>query len=455
MRRKLNCTITSYIYKSKDKWLFFCFFLAMFMFHIALKTNISDDGIHGQYLENQNIFERAYDLYFKVNGKVLPDLCAAIFTYLPSIFWKIINSLMYVILGYLIYYLFLNNKHNKEDSIILAFVVTFFLPLNLVVSAGYVAGSTNYIWTAVMMLVAFVPLYKNIMQEKIKNKHIIWYILAAIYAGNQEQSLAIMLTMYSLLVVFFLKKKTTYLVYIQMFVMCVSMILLFISPGHQQRSVTYHQFVMPNYQMLTFFDKLHLGITSTFAHFLSYYQHIFGVFCLLLCVSVFLRYRGVLARLFAIVPLLWMVLILAKEYLVQVFPKLSEVVNIFCFTPEWGYGLPDYKYIDTGSFTDYRYYLPVIVTIIVVGMIFVDFSLAFENVNQRIIMMLIFMAGICSRIIMAFSPTLYGSSYRTFSFMYLSLMIIIAVLAKQLLDRYNDKKTVILSLIAISAGMGY
>ena len=64
---------------------------------------------------------------------------------------------------------------------------------------------------------------------------------------------------------------------------------------------------------------------------------------------------------------------------------------------------------------------------------------------------IIFLAGFASRMIMAFSPTLYASSTRTFIFMYFSIIICGTFIFKEIL---NNMETVKISkLIAITGAI--
>ena len=145
---------------------------------------------------------------------------AAIFTYLPSVLWKLADSLMYLLIAYCIYTLFLKNNSSKDSEDrdkMLACIATIFLPLGLIVSAGYVAGSVNYIWTSAMLLTSIIPFQKHFTNQKLKKWEYFVYPLATIYACNQEQSLSLLLTFHVLLICYsFLRKiKLNKYIYIQ------------------------------------------------------------------------------------------------------------------------------------------------------------------------------------------------------------------------------------------------
>lgn len=98
--------------------------------------------------------------------------------------------------------LFYDNKDSKENCIITAIVMTLFIPLKLITSAGYVAGSINYIWTGAMLLTALLPFKKSVTGQAITKVEGVLYLLAALYCSNQEQSMALLITFSALLLLY-------------------------------------------------------------------------------------------------------------------------------------------------------------------------------------------------------------------------------------------------------------
>ena len=105
--------------------------------------------------------------------------------------------------------------------------------------------------------------------------------------------------------------------------------------------------------------------------------------------------------------------------------------------------MPDYRYIDAYTYTNWKSYVPLALALFILGLVLLEVLWSFGRDSKGIIFLLIFGAGFCSRIIMGFSPTLYGSSYRTFVFLCLALGFCIAILLDKLLLEADRLKTVL------------
>lgn len=443
--------IIAQIKKLKINYIMLIFAACMLLLHIKCYTNLGDDAVHSSYLEKMSIFERAYELYFNVNGKVLPDLAAAIFTYIPSIFWRIVDVGMYLIIALCIYNIFLAKGEKHQYNLLSCCVMSLFLPLSLIESTGYVAGTTNYIWSGAMLLVAFLPFKKAFCKDKIKKWEYIVFLFATVYACNQEQSMALLIVL-SLLIICYCwikKKRLNKYIYVQTIFAGFCMLLMFLSPGHQARADSFSIFRIPNYPMLNIIDKLHLGITSTCSHFIGNFQYIFAFFSILLFLNVKEKNRDRFSLCFGALPLLWNVILLAFQFLCDRWPILSE---LFCSHPYNSYGLSDFGYITPITYQNFLYYVPIVISIIIGIAVLVDIMMVFNSFEMQMISSLILIGGFVSRIVMGLSPTLYGSSFRTFSFMYMSLIIVSAMLLKEYSMKDNDN--VLLIIAATMAGMG-
>ena len=110
--------------------------------------------------------------------------------------------------------------------------------------------------------------------------------------------------------------------------------------------------------------------------------------------------------------------------------------------------MPAYRYIDASSYGSWQSYLPLAAALLILGLVFLEVFWAFGRGKAGACLFLTLAAGFCSRVVMGFSPTLYGAYYRTFLFLYLALGICIAMVLDRLL-REGGRARAALALSAV------
>lgn len=418
------------------------FFILMAILHWNMSLDVSDDGIFKDVLNNITLREHISNLYFITNGKIFPDSMAAIFTYLNPIIWKTLNIAILFLIAVCIHKLFVPSK-----PLVLCTVVIFLMDFNLLPSAGYVATSANYVWTSAATLVSLLPLKYAGKFVKCPWMYPIC-IIAGIYAGNQELSGAIVVTVYTLFLGACLVKREKFYKYIwvQYGVSILSLVFLFTAPGHINRSSAYHQFCIPEYLTLDFYEKFIRGITSTASVIVTGQTLIWPLFCFLLMLVVWIKNKEPMIRLLSVIPI-------AGSLILGNFQKIllpEKVIDKFSYYTSWSYSVPDYRSIDAVTYTKWYSYIPLLTALILLGLVVLQIAWAFGKTKKGIILFLTFAAGFCTRIAMGFSPTIYGSSFRTFIFLYIALGICIVMLLDEII---TSKDRIKLLLGGIAAGI--
>lgn len=116
---------------------------ALLALHWDMSLNLSDDGIFQDALNQMSLADYMAYLYLYVNGKVFPDAMAAIFTWLYPWVWKITDILMYLVIAACMNHYFAPDRKTSLPGCLAVLL----LPFSILNSAGWVATSTNYIWT--------------------------------------------------------------------------------------------------------------------------------------------------------------------------------------------------------------------------------------------------------------------------------------------------------------------
>ena len=184
-----------------------------------------------------------------------------------------------------------------------------------------------------------------------------------------------------------------------------------------------------------------MGFSSTLFEFIMKPNCIFFIFSLLLFFCVYLKFKNTCYSFIAIVPLAcsfifgFLVNVVGEE-----FPNLVYIKN--SMTP---YG--------TGLRLEPRTWIPDIILVCVCLSVVISLYILFENKKIFLLTVFILLLGFGSRMVLAFSPTIWASGSRTFIFMYLSIVICSTILYQKLKLEKNKIDIKIFNYIIFVLGM--
>lgn len=392
------------------------FFIILVIFHLTLKTNVYDDV----YFKTFKISELDSFLTMRYNmwsSRVFIDAAMVIFLNLPKILWCIVDSLALTIIAWSISYIFSNNLLKNK---LLSIGIVLIYPFIQMGEAGWYATTINYLWPMACMLIAMLPI-KNIIIEKQEKK---WmypiYIIAAIFACNQEQSCALML---GFLVLFnfyfiFIKKQKKILPILLLGIAIASIIFILTCPGNKIRVLEETKKWFPTFENFTIIHKLFLGFNSGLAIMIFKQNIIFFLF------STILAYLGIkeekiFKKICFFFPLL---IILGINVFINYFgglgTKLAGITQTFS---SFAAHMP---YVSISSKKNIMILLLTLITIS--SIIYALYNIyQKEPIEKRLFVLILFIAGFLSVVILGFTPTIYASGERTYAFLnYIMLMII-------------------------------
>jgi hypothetical protein len=434
-------------------------FLALLAVHIPMQLNISDDGNFGTYLENMSLWELMARIYLTGSGKVLPDAAGALFAYLPWWIWKVLDSGIRTGMAACIVYVFTDRSMLGRW---IGVVAVLFYPNSLLLSAGYCVTSTNYVWTAAAVLFTLVILRDVSDGVRVKPWKKLAAIACCVYGANQEQGAAILIASHMVFIVYAVisGRKVNPVVYVNLGVAVAVLAVFVTSPGFRLKSVPVCNTVaLPYFTTMGFMDKVLLGFTTTCAHFMSGWNIVWLVFLLLLGVLgfvVMLRNAGRVSKVSRLVPLISVLPLCAYLGILFLFPKLGRY---FYNVTEWSFGMGDFLPVDTANFNDWKAYVPVVAAILMLAVLMLGMYCIYGGCVKTLLMMVVFMAGLCSRMTMGFSYTVFGSGSRTFTYMYFCLIVLIVVLGIDVVrlafagNNAARKAPAVVSVRIVSAGI--
>lgn len=343
--------------------------------------------------------------------------------------WILIEALMVTLAGYSISRIFV--KDNKKENNIMLVAMILIYPILCMNSAGWAATTVNYMWPLATGLFALIPIKKIWDGEKIKFLEYPLYVLALIFAGNQEQSCAILFGLYMLFSVLIVSKnkKIHPFMIIQSVMIIASLIFILTCPGNSVRTQSEIVNQFKDFEMLTILDKLALGFTSTMGIIIAKGNIIYALMVSLIAVTVFLNYKERLYRIVSLVPVFSILgLTYFSNILFPMFPFLEALKNLVT---------AEKIMLTAANCNNLANTIPFIFASINFICISLSLFLIFKNLKNNIAG-LVFFVGFASRLIMGFSPTVFISGERTMLFFEFS-MIIISIILWQEIVKKNDK----------------
>ncbi len=341
--------------------------------------------------------------------------------------WRILDSLVCLLCVYSINKLFFKESNSK--NVLLCCGIFLLFPMNDMSSAGFAASTTNYLWCVSFMCYAFIP-FRNIYYGETINKCLLpSYILAMLYACNQEQSVCIFTGISLLFLLYCLKNKFDYkFVLFYLIIGIVGFIFMMTAPGNASRTVSETVNRFPDYINANIFDKLQLGMVSMFSTILNNVI-IYWLFSFVLMLFINCLKGNKLNKIISIIQFVFVSFIFVLRFYDS---ALHKKYSIFNYNTETGHVFN---------------LLCFVACLLIIGLYCYLLCVLYKKKGSGIV--LLFLIGLASRIIMGFSPTVIFSDSRTTAFTYFTLLIIILILIRDFSYKLNKKKNITLNYTLI------
>jgi hypothetical protein len=338
---------------------------------------------------------------------------------------------MVTLVGYSISKLFVKKDENHNENMIMLASMILIYPITQMNSAGWAATTINYMWPLALGLFALIPIRKIWNGEKIKFWQYPLYVLALIFSANQEQACAILLGAYLLFAILMIikNKKIHPFMVIQNILVIASLVFILTCPGNSVRTQTEIANQFNDFEMLTVLDKIGLGFTSTMGMIIEKKNIVFALMSILISVNIFMNYKEKLYRVVSLVPVFSILsLCYFSKIIVDIFPYFGTLKGLIT---------EEQVMLTAISCNNMLYVIPIIFAAANFICIAMSLLLMFKKINKNIAL-LVFLAGLASRLIMGFSPTVFLSGERTMLFMEFA-MIIVSLLVWQEIIKKTDK----------------
>ena len=410
-------------------------FLAVFILELILMFFITpnkyDDQVFLESVTGTSIWSYVGPRYYTWSSRIIIELVLCSVLKISKYLWILIEALMVTLVAYSLSKLFVKKDENQKENTLMLVLMIFIYPIMIMNGAGWAATTINYMWPLATGLFALIPIRKILDGEKIKFWQYPLYVLAIIFASNQEQACAILFGTYLLFTILMIikNKKIHPFMIIQTLLVIASLVFILTCPGNAARTETEIKNQFKDFEMLTVLDKIGIGLTSTMGIIIKNGNIVFALMSMLITVNIFLNYKEKLYRIVSLIPL-FSILTLSyfRNILHTVFPYFSTVRELI---------IKEEMILTAGNCNNLFNVIPIIFAAINFICIIMSLLLMFKNLKNNTAL-LVFLIGFASRLIMGFSPTVFLSGERTMLFFDFS-MIIVSILIWQEVIKKTDK----------------
>lgn len=382
---------------------FFIFLTVALIIHFFLPLKWGDDEVFSA--------EAALPLkeFLYGSSRILTDTMTYIFNRY-NILWRLFNPCVLTLLASTL------SKILSVKSVWIKYFVCVAVafPTMAIVDAGFIATTVNYLWPITFGMVSLL-----IFQNIAAGKKVPFYTLVAgiplmVYAINMEQMSAILTASFLIgcAYLFAIKKRFHLYPLIQLAISLFGLIYAYMGNTSQDNSRMVREIgrFFPDFEKLSVLQKAELGFSSTM-HGLTMDLRLafvaFLAFTAFLAVVAFRKKVHISARIASIVPL-------AFTVICTVYNTVKPIQAIKNFRLEKA------EYL----------FSPLFDILFAVVLVCVLYTVAhiIKNKQLTLISYTVLAAGLASRMLMGFSPTVWASGYRTFCIMIISFIIVSVII---------------------------
>lgn len=454
-----GCRLTD---RQKKFLIYGIFFLLILTHHLTWGV-VSDDVTNTTAFGEMSMYD-IFQYKYMGNGRIFTDMLAfVIYRSMPYWAWKVLDSLIWTGLAWLIARLFTDNE---TDQVLAVCMMLLVYPFGFLWSAGYIATTTNYIYPMLAMLLAVAPCIWDLR----RHEKLPWYLyllsgMGIIYADNQDQY-AVALCGFLFLTVIYLsvcmkrmrggtfsegqgrmhctdgeeeqRIRKCHKTAVIFFSVSASVYLLqWLMPGHifRMHSTVEMDLYLPQYAQWSFLKKLYEGYSTTVGRVL-FSQVDLMILLLILLFLTGLTSDSVKERVAGALPIAFHLLVKTVGY--------SSWIYVY----NYAFGMPEIGPIRNHK-DGMKHLAVLIVSILFILSIFMAVLILVRKSSERAAILILLVVGFGTRLMMGFSPTLYASRERTFTILLFAVLFSCVILYNNL--RKNARtwsKTAALACIA-------
>jgi hypothetical protein len=385
--------------------------------HTIIRPTFGDDEGLVKEIHKAGLMQWLQMQHEMWTSRLLLEVVLALMLLLPAVIWKIMNIAM-VVLSYCSLRSLMTTGVKLKEHIALALLVCCY-PITHMCSAGWMTTTVIYLWPMALSLYAISGMKRSLQGEGIRWYQTLAYFAAALFGCNMEPCAGLVMAASIAGALHAYNTKRSFAYPVAGFMLAAAGILFaLITPGNWVRLQQEIHKWMPEFPNLSFFDKMRIGIVSTFEHYVSVPNVLLFLLCLLVCVHVFIRRTDWMSRAVSLLPLLIQFVCSAAFFLDKVF-----------VTKEFHYSVPTVLQRGVG---DKAFQVLMMTAFIAMSAgLAISFRRIISNALERMMICLALACGLGTRLVLSFSPTVLSSGTRTYLFLYFALIAAIFLLWKK------------------------
>ena len=418
--------------------------LHLFLPHIN-DDLVIEEGMNFVDVTPHYIYYMVVSKYQDWSSRIIINVMTLIIGKLPHIIWILTDTAMVVLAAISISKLIGYRDTRKTNWFILSMILAY--PFLHMSTAGWKATTVTYLWALAFGLFSMIPIRKHLDGKEFHSYEYIFYLGALIYGVNQEQMAAAITGIFFVSLLYFIKEKRYHwFIALETSVSTIGFLSALISPGNGKRSLDETVIWFPDYGSLTFLNKIEMGFSSAGYKMIFNSNWVFIIFAALLCIIIWKKYQDNLYRIIASIPLMVsLVFGPLKGLMEEGFPGITVITE----------ALTEYGTITAQNYLEVSSYFPVILISVVFGCVLLSLYLIYEETVYSLFTCFVFLVGLATRMVMAFSPTVWASSWRTYLFMYFGLIVLAVFLFQKLMEfgplKYERQLKLGIAFIAVSS----
>ena len=385
--------------------------VGMVFIHALIRLNYGDDPGYSRVLTDKSLIPWLVTRYEHWSSRSLIDALTAAVLNMNVNLWRFADIAIIVFAAVSVSKLFSSLEPNRNNWVIVGFL--FIYPFHDLYGAGWGCTTINYLWP-----LAFGLYSVGILRKIVNNEEIRWYeyllsSLALVFAVNLEQLCIIMLFVHGIFFFYLVTKGRINLYLLVQTALCAaSLVYIVICPGNAERFGAEIKTWFPAFSSLSLVNNLELGFTTSISKYILQMNRVYFAFSGILCYAALVKLSARKDRILGSLPFVLCLFIGVPLYLgTKISPEISNRL-----THLYGNELAaDFVFVPN---------IPLVLIFLGVCLsVFTALYLYFGKTYNLILSLFVLSLGLGSRIIMGFSPTIWGSGPRTFIFMNFSMIL--------------------------------
>lgn len=429
-------------YKIRNKTVIFqclvmgSLFLTIGILHLFLKTGWGDEIVFaGDAMPLGEFLVYRYRVW---SSRVIIEAGVKILAASPVWIWKTLNTLALWLLIWIAADLFgVQHKNTKIQAQLFFFTALWSLPALSLCDAGWIATTLNYLWPLTLGLIAMRPIKHWLKGDKCPAWEYVICPVCAICASNVEQGAAVLLGVYLLSGAWLLRKKRKLSgFYIALVCLAAaSAVFILTTPGNECRLTVETNQWFPGYSSLSVSEKLMMGFIDSMNYYLSAGGGLRSNFVFALFSGILLAcalQRGVFDKarprvIAAALPFLfyWGIGQIGNRCLLTTGIRWGgNIIGLFGQNRCLPTGAGTFQYLGWISYPGEMVGLQAVVYLGLLLCMALTIYYLHGKSTELLLQLVILGIGLCSTVIMGFSPTIYASGERTSLYCSIAILIV-------------------------------